>query len=85
MSHRRKMEEKHRLKKLYNASKNHCWFAGAWYDEDKDRIIKTKGSNTAWLKRRCSKVTRLKAKNIINSSREKSDYKKYFDYQWELH
>ncbi len=84
MSHKRKMEEKHRLKKLYNASKNH-WFAGAWYDEDKDRIIKNKSSNTAWLKRRCSKITRLKAKNIINNSREKSHYKKCFDYQWELH
>ena len=35
MSYRRKQEEKHRLKKLYNETKS--WYGtGVYYDEDKE-------------------------------------------------
>jgi hypothetical protein len=82
MSHQRKSEDKRRLKRLYEETKN-GYGAGAWYNDKKDRLIKYSCHST-WLKRYCSKITRTRMKTIFENPREKCNYKKYFDYWWIL-
>ena len=82
MSHRRKSEDKRRLKRLYEKTKN-SYGAGAWYSDKKNRFIRYSCHN-AWLKRYCSKITRTRMKNILENSNSKAEYKKIFDYWWIL-
>ena len=81
MSYRRSRERNRRLKKLYNETK-YSYGAGAWYDEDKGRYIKYScgGKNyKKYLKKLCSKKARKYKGDMQNC-----DYKKTFDYWWEL-
>ena len=82
MSHRRKSEDKRRLKKLYEETK-HQYGTGVWYNDKKNRFIRYSCHNT-WLKRHCSKITRTRMKNILENSNSKAEYKKIFDYWWIL-
>lgn len=82
MSHRRKTEDKRRLKRLYEETK-HQYGTGVWYSDKKNRFIRYSCHN-AWLKRYCSKITRTRMKNILENSNSKAEYKKIFDYWWIL-
>ena len=82
MSHRRKTEDKHRLKRLYEETK-HQYGTGVLYDDKKNRFIRY-SCHDAWLKKYCSKITRTRMKNILENSNSKAEYKKIFDYWWIL-
>ena len=82
MSHRRKTGDKRKLKRLYEKTK-HQYGTGVWYDDRKNRFIRYSCHNT-WLKRYCSKITRTRMKNILENSKSKAEYKKIFDYWWNL-
>ena len=81
MSYQRSQEDKRRLKKTYEETKN-SYGPGIWYDEEKRRYIRADFTN-AWLKIYCRRQIRHKLKNEDVLS-EKSLYKRYFDYWWEL-
>lgn len=68
---------KHKLKKLLDDTK-HQYGAGAYYDEDKGRIIQY-WFKKKYLKQVAAKVAR-KAKDISNGSL----YKRVYDLWWEL-
>lgn len=84
MSHKRKVEDIHRLKKVYEATK-HGYGPGVWYDENKGTYIRLDFSNS-WLKKHCRRNTRRKLKkNISELGSERSLYKRLYDYWWELY
>lgn len=81
MSYHRKQEEKHQLNKLYNKTKN-SYGAGAWYDEDKNRIIRY----SCHIKRDkilCRRITRKRLKRN-SSCYSGCIYKRFYDYWWEI-
>jgi len=78
MSHRRKSEDKRRLKRLYEETKFR-YGVGVWYSDKKDRFIRY-SCHTAWLKKYCSKITRKRMKTIFENSKSKAEYRKIFDY-----
>ena len=81
MSYRRKQEENHRLKKLYDKTK--CSYgAGAYYDERKDRFIRYSCHNK-WTKTYCRRITRRRLKNKCDHY-SGCLYKKFYDYWWEI-
>lgn len=81
MSHKRKLEDKRRIKKLYEKTK--CAYgAGAWFDERKGRYIKYSCHNK-WLKTHCRRMVRRRMKNI-GMAQKGNGYRKLFDYWWEL-
>ena len=79
MSYKRKVEDKRRLKKNYEETKN-TYGAGTWYDETKNRYIRY-SCNNEWFKTHCRRVIRRKLKKNTELSGRYS-YKKYFDYWW---
>lgn len=79
MSHKRKQEDKHRLKKLYDKTK-HSYGCGAWYYEKQDRLIRYSCHNK-WLRRYCRKMSRRKMNNQMKLY-SKGDYNRLFDYWW---
>lgn len=83
MSHSRSVEDKKRLKKLYDATKN-GYGAGAYYDKSKKRIIRYSISDHSkhpkYLKRRANKAVR---KSDITMQR--NGFKKLYEYLWELY
>jgi len=81
MSHKRKTEDKHRLKKLYEETKNY-YGAGVWFNKDKNRYIRY-SCHSKGLKRYCKKVIRRRIKNIEVSPKG-NGYRRIFDYWWEL-
>ena len=81
MSHKRKCEEKRRLKKLYEKTK-HTYGTGVWFNKDKNRYIKYSCHNK-WLKTHCRRMVRRRMKNI-GMSPKGNGYRKLFDYWWEL-
>jgi len=80
MSHRRKMEEKHRLKHLYHQTQS-FYETGVYYDEDKKRYIRWYAPRRAKYYRRISNKKVRHTKYLVNGN----TYKKYFDYWWELY
>ena len=81
MSYKRKKEDKHRLRKLYNETHTH-YGAGAWYNEKKDRYIKYSCHNK-WARTRCRRITRRRLKNVDYSC-PNGYFKKVSDYWWEV-
>ena len=87
MSYQESVERNRRLKKLLNETK-HSFAKGAWYDEDKGRIIKYSPSRNSkypkYLKQRSAKHFR---KNYNNDDylMQGNTYQKTFDYWWELY
>ena len=80
----RSKERDRRLKKLYDATKS-GYGAGAWYNEEKKRYIRCSNSNTTgytkWLRRLSNRrIRRMKDVTLNNGQ-----YKKVFDYWWELY
>ena len=80
----RSKERNKRLKKLYSETKN-SYGEGAWYDEEKKRYIKCSSSNTTgytkWLRRLSNRRVRKMKDITLNNCQ----YKKVFDYRWELY
>ena len=79
MSHKRSVEDKRRLKKLYEDTKNN-YCSGAWYDEKKNRYIRYTCQNE-WFKTYSRRIVRRKLKNDEDLIHGNS-YKKIFDYRW---
>lgn len=84
MSYQRKQEENRRLKKLLLETQNN-YAAGAYFDEEKQRIIKYSagGKNCRKFLKKCSNK---KVRHSFKEERiqEKGFYKKTFDYWWLL-
>ena len=81
MSYRRSRERNRRLKKLYEETK-YSYGAGAWYDERKKRYIKySVGSKE--IKKYLKKLSSRKARRY-KGEMQNCDYKRTFDYWWEL-
>lgn len=82
MSYQTKQEEKIKLKKLYEKTKNSCR-AGAYYDEDKDRLIKfsprRKSKYTKYLRKVANRKVRRYSEDLSYGS-----YRKVYDYWWEI-
>lgn len=81
MGYRRSQERNRRLKKLYNETKN-SYGAGAWYDEEKGRYIKYSCGGRKY-KKYLKKISSKKARKYKGDMRH-CDYKRTFDYWWEL-
>ena len=81
MSYKRTQIEKHKLKKLYDETW-HNYGAGAYYDDRKNRFVKYSCHNR-WLRAHCRRVTRRRLKNI-DYSFSGGNYKKIYDYWWEV-
>lgn len=74
-------ERNRRLKRLYSQSKNTYAASGAYFDEDKDRIVRYyRGKHSKVLKQLSSK----KCRRIRLMALQHSQYKRIFDYWWEL-
>lgn len=80
MSHRRKMEEKRKLKRLYKQTQ-YSSRAGAYYDEDKKRYMRWYAPRIGKYYRRISNKKVRRKKYLVNGN----TYKRYFDYWWELY
>ena len=79
MSHKRSVEDKRRLKKLYEDTKNN-YGSGVWHDEKKNRYIRYTCHNE-WFKTHSRRIIRRKLKNsdiLLDGNK----YKKIYDYWW---
>ena len=69
-----------KLNKIYQSTKN-SYGSGVWFDEDKNRLIRYyRGKRSKFLKR----LGNRKFRRIKNSELQNCQYKKVFDYWWEL-
>ena len=82
MGYRRSKERNRRLEKLYNETKNSCC-AGAWYDDSRNRFIKFTSGGRKY-KKYLKKISSRKARRYKGDLAH-CDYKKTFDYWWELY
>lgn len=81
-----KIEEKRRLKKLYDETKTR-YGSGAWYSERKNRYIRyslSDGNRSGNLKRYFSRVGNRRIRRLNDELPKKSLYKRYFDLWWTL-
>lgn len=83
MSYRRSKEDKRRLKKLYDKTKNSCC-AGVWYDEKKKRYIRFYSSNTPGYAKYLRRIANRKVRRAKISLKH-SQYKRLYDYWWILY
>lgn len=76
-----KQEENRRLKKLYDETKCN-YFAGAWYDKDKKRLIKFSQptERKRFAKRRSVKRIRSSSDELISGKGLRAN--RLFDYKW---
>ena len=82
MSHKRKTEEKRRLRRLYDETKN-SYGAGAYFDERKNRYVRYSVSGRGGR----AKYLRMVGNRKVRRAKKTSDhggYRKVFDYWWEL-
>ena len=82
MSYRRSRNEQRKLKKVYEETKNR-YGPGVWYDSAKKRykrITFSKSGYTKFLRRMANKKVR-KRKECCNGAQ----YKREFDYKWNLY
>lgn len=83
MDYKSKIEQKRRDKLLYEETKGSCR-AGVWYNKEKDRFIHYSVHNK-FFKKYSRKKQRRFYKNIEeNAPRAKSEYKKQYDYWWNV-
>lgn len=82
MSYSKSEKNKKKLKKLAQETYNTCP-TGAFYSEKKKRYVRYYRGNN-WLKVHCRRMTRRKLKNTTVIY-DKSQYKKLYDYWWELY
>ena len=75
-----KVREKRKLKKLYEETKRYV-YAGAYYNEDKERYVKYSFNNRYTRKRANKKVRRLPIEDTVSDG---NSYRKVFDYKWEI-
>lgn len=81
MSYHRKQEEKRRLNKLYNETRN-SYGAGAYYDYEKNRIIKY-SCHRKQEKLHCRRMIRRRLKNQTGCY-SGCIYKRFYDYWWSI-
>lgn len=80
--YRRSKENRRRLKKLYESTKN-SYGAGAWFSDRKQRYIRYAPSNTPGYTKYLRRISNRKVrhrKELLNHGA----YKKAFDYWWTL-
>ena len=82
MGHKRKVQDKHRLEKLYNATKTK-YGSGAWYDERKGRYIKYSPSDNSKYAKYLRKAANKKVRKTLIAL-QGGEFKKIFDYLWLL-
>ena len=78
MSHRRKIEDKRRLKKLYNETRT-LYGSGAYFDKDAGRYIRYSAGGVGrrrWFKRQSNKSVRRHK----DASLKGNQYRRVFDY-----
>lgn len=83
MSYHRCQEDKRRLRKLYNKTKND-WGSGVWYDDKKKRYIRIYLSNVSGHSKYWRRVSNKKVRKTKILLRY-NQYKKVFDYWWTLY
>lgn len=86
MSYFAKIEEKRRLKKLYDETKTR-YGSGAWYNEKKGRYIRYypySVSHNIGVKKFYRKLMRGRLNDCGELLPRRSAYKKYFDLWWTL-
>lgn len=88
MSYFAKIEEKRRLKKLYDETKTR-YGAGAWWNEKKSRYIRYypySVSHNIGIKKFYRKLMRSKLNENVDKEilPQRSGYKKHFDLWWTL-
>lgn len=84
MSHRRKVKDNQKLKKLYDElhGTKYAYKNGAYFDERKNRIVKYTCHNE-WFKTHSRRIVRRKLNNsdvLLNGN----EYKKMYDYWWTI-
>lgn len=80
MSYNGSKERNKRLKRLHDQTKN-AYTSGAYFDEDKGRLVRYyRGKRSKFLKQLSSK----KCRRIKLVALQHSQYKRIFDYWWEL-
>lgn len=86
MCYKRKQEEKRRLKRLFEETKNHC-SGGVYYSDHKGRLVRyslsdrgrhEKSKTKYWKNRSNRKIRKLH--DVFNHG----EYKKLYDYWWIL-
>lgn len=82
MGYRRATERNHRLKKLYNETKN-TFGSGVYYDDKKQRYIKYSLRNSHGYTKYLRKVSNRRVRKS-DISMNGSSYKRLYDYWWEL-
>ena len=83
MSYRKSSENKRRLKMLGDKMSKGYFPSGVYYDEKKNRYIRYYRGNN-WLKVHCRRMIRRKLK-ATETTYNKGQYKKLYDYWWELY
>lgn len=81
MSHRRATEDQRRLRKLYQATFNHWYSLGPSWDEEHGRYkrwYRTPGAKK-FLRARSNRVAR-RAPGLY----QRGEYRKTYDYRWNL-
>ena len=81
MNYHSNRERNRKLKKLYEETK-HSYGSGAWFDEDKGRYIKYTCGGRKY-KKYLKKLSSKKARKY-KGEMQNCDYKRTFDYWWEL-
>ena len=83
-SHFRSIENRRRLKKLYEKTFSH-WSRGAWFDREKNRYIRiyssdgTSSCRVGFYKKHSNRIVRKS--EICGKG---NLYRKMFDYQWAI-
>lgn len=83
MSYRRSCQEKLKLKRLYNETKN-GYRSGAFYNERKQRIVRFNATNTPGYRKYLRRLSNKRLRHYKNLPLNHSSYKKLFDYWWIL-
>ena len=82
MGYKCSQERNKRLKKLASKTPGYVGGGGAWLDEEKNRYIRCyRGKRSPFLKRLGAKKIRRDKDNIY----QKSEYRRVFDFWWELY
>jgi hypothetical protein len=77
-------KERHRkLLKTYNETK-HNYGSGVWFDEDRGFYRKYSASNTPGYAKSLRKIGNKKVRKALEIGNY-SNYRKSFDYKWELY
>lgn len=83
MSYRRSRERNRRLRKLYRKTR-FSYGRGAWFDNDKNRIIRYYPSTSTGYTKYLRRLANRRVRRTKDLPRKGNYYKKLYDYWWEL-